>query len=456
MTMTQPEATPPPTPAGQDTGKVRRVFPATAGRGEHVSAMDLPRPQGPRRLRSLGVGAALIVGILAVAAYVSTLEPAIPAVRADAVWIGTVERGAFVRDVRGPGSLVPVRRRWITALTAGRVDEILVEPGAEVSPDTVLYRLSNPDVDVQLLTVRQQLSDAEAGLVTLASRIESDELAQQALIAQVRTQYLAAKHRDEINRELTETNPGLVAEFDLARGREMVTELGNRLTIESRRLGVLAESAAEQMDAQRTQVERLRSIVRFNEELASSLTVRAGVGGVLAESGVEEGQWVNAGETLGRVVQPGRLKAEIRIPQNRAGEVTVGLDAVVDTRSGVIDGRVSRVDPAVFGGTVTVDVSLPEELPAGARPNMSVDGTIILERLADVTFVGRPANSRSNERVGLYRLDEDGDVARRVSVRLGRVSVNEVEVLDGLEPGDRVVLSGMSAWEDYERVRIER
>ena len=243
-----------------------------------------------------------------------------PTVHADTVWMDTVAHGEFVRDVRGPGTLVPVRRRWITALTAGRVDEILVEPGAEVEAATSLYRLSNADVEVQLLTVRQQLSDAEADLVSLASNVESEALAQEALIAQVRTQYLEAKHRDEMNRELNGKNPGLVAEFDLARGRELVAELDNRLGIESRRLDVLADSADEQLSAQRTQVERLRSIVRFNEERTAALTVRAGIDGVLGESAVEEGQWINAGDTMGRVVQPGPAEGGTALAPEPRGE----------------------------------------------------------------------------------------------------------------------------------------
>ena len=420
------------------------------------SPMDVPRPQGKRRLGKV-VAVAIAVGVVVgAAAYVATMRPALPTVAQNTVWLGTVAQGEFVRDVRAPGTLVPVRRRWITALTAGRVDEIVVEPGAEVTAATILYRLSNPDVEVQLLTIRQQLSDAEAELVTLASGVESDELAQKALIAQVRTQYLEAKHRDEMNHELTRKNPGLVAEFDLARGRELVAELENRLEIESRRLAVLGDSAEEQMQAQRTQVERLRSIVRFNEERAAALTVRAGVEGVLAESGVEEGQWINAGETMGRVVQPGWLKAELRVPQNRAYEVAIGQQAQVDLRSDTVEGQVSRIDPAVRAGTVAVDVALPPDLPGGARPNMGVDGTIVLERLDDITYVGRPANARAHERVGIYRLDEDGEIARRVSVLLGRVSATHVEVIEGLRPGDRVVLSGLAALDDYDSVRIER
>ena len=420
-------------------------------------SMDVPRSRrrGRRVLRlvaGIGVGAA---GLIAAFVFVAALDPAMPVVQADTVWIGTVERGEFVREVRGPGRLVPMRHRWITALTSGRVDEILLQPGTTVSAGTPLFRLTNPDVAVELLTVRQQLSDAEAELVSLNVSSESEELAQRALIAQVRTQYLEARHRDETNRELETKSPGLVSEFDLARGREMVAELEDRLRIENRRLALLGESAAEQVEARSIHVERLRSIVGARETRADSLVARAGVAGVLAEVAVEEGQWVQAGDTLGRVVQPERLKAEIRIPQNQAEQVLVGQRAVIDTRADLLDGRVERIDPGVRDGTVTVDVSLAAELPASARLNLSVDGTVIVDRVADVIYMTRPVAARSEERLVLFRLDEVGEMAERVNVLVGRVSVNEVEVVEGLSPGDRVILSDMSAWDEHERLRLD-
>lgn len=331
-----------------------------------------------------------------------------PVVQADTVWIGTVERGEFVREVRGPGRLVPMRHRWITALTSGRVDEILLQPGTTVSPGTPLFRLTNPDVAVDLLAVRQQLSDAEAELVSVNVSSESEELEQRALIAQVRTQYLEARHRDETNRELETKSPGLVSEFDLARGREMLAELEDRLNIENRRLELLGGSAAEQVAARSINVERLRSIVGASEKRADSLVARAGVAGVLAEVEVEEGQWVQAGETLGRVVQPERLKAEIRIPQNQAEQVLVGQRAVIDTRADLMDGQVARIDPGVRDGTVTVDVSLAADLPASARLNLSVDGTVVFDRVPDVIYMPRPVATRAEERLVLFRLDHEG------------------------------------------------
>ena len=379
-----------------------------------------------------------------------------PVVEVDTVWIGTVERGEFVREVRGPGQLVPMRHRWITALTSGRVDEILLQPGTTVSPGTPLFRLTNPDVAVDLLTVRQQLSDAEAELVSVNVSSESEELAQRALIAQVRTQYLEARHTDETNRELETKSPGLVSEFDLARGREMLAELEDRLNIENRRLELLGGSAAEQVAARSINVERLRSIVGASERRADSLVARAGVAGVLAEVEVEEGQWVQAGETLGRVVQPERLKAEIRIPQNQAEQVLVGQPAVIDTRTDLMDGQVARIDPGVRDGTVTVDVSLAADLPASARLNLSVDGTVVIDRVPDVIYLPRPVAAMAEERLVLFRLDREEEMAERVSVLVGRVSVSEIEVVDGLNPGDRVILSDMSAWDEHDRVLLER
>lgn len=417
--------------------------------------MDVPRSRRRRRVLQLaGIGVAAVV-LIAAFVFVASLEPALPVVDADMVWIGTVERGEFVREVRGPGKLVPMRHRWITALTPGRVDEILLQPGTTVSPETPLFRLANPDVAVELLTVRQQLSDAEAELVSLDASLESEELAQRALVLQVRTQYLEARHRDETNRELETKSPGLVSSFDMARGVELVAELEDRLRIEGRRLALLDESAAEQIEARSIHVDRLRSIVRASEQRVDSLVARAGVAGVVAEIAVEEGQWVQAGDTLGRVVQPERLKAELRVPQNQAEQVLIGQRAVIDTRVDVMDGHVARVDPAVRDGAVTVDVSLTAELPASARFNMSVDGTVVIERVADVTYMTRPVAARPEERLALFRLDDGGEVAERVNVLVGRVSVKEVEVVEGLSPGDRVILSDMSAWDDHERLLLE-
>ncbi|MDE0040215.1 MAG: HlyD family efflux transporter periplasmic adaptor subunit [Gammaproteobacteria bacterium] len=437
---------------GRRRATIRELTESTPSR----VAMDVPRDRGrwSRRHRRIATGVlvALILGGLT--AVLWRVDPAWPVVSADTIWIGTVEQGTFVREASGTGTLVPIERRWITAATAGRVEEILVQPGSNVAPDTVLLRLSNPDVEVQLLDARQQLADAEAELVALRSGQESSRLAQQAVIAEVRTQYLEAKHRDEMNRELQDKTPGLVPEVDLVRSGQRLSQLEDRLDIETRRLEVGGESAVEQLAAQEKQVDRLRAIVRFSEERVDSLDVRPRFPGVLAESSAEEGQWVAAGETLGRVVQPGGLKAEIRVPQSQAVGIVLGQQATVDTRGVLLEGRVSRIDPAVRDGTITVDIALPERLPGGARPNMSVFGTVVLEQLDGVTYVDRPVHASANAAVGIYRLHDDG-LAERVNVVFGQISVNEVEIRAGLEPGDRVVLSDMSEWDDYPRVRIE-
>ncbi|NIP60377.1 MAG: HlyD family efflux transporter periplasmic adaptor subunit [Gemmatimonadetes bacterium] len=410
----------------------------------------------PKKKKRILQGAAVVVVLVLITGALRTLKPAAPTVDAATVWVDTVQHGTMVRQVRGPGTLVPEQRRWITAVTAGRVEEILILPGSEVSGETVFLHMSNPDVEVQLLEARQQLSDAQARLVSLRSDLETQRLNQQGLVAQVRTQYLDAKRQYEINRSLHEKNTDLVARAELERTRESAEELETRLEIERQRLRVLASSVEEQLDAQRTQVQRLQAIVEFNEQRVASLDVRAGVNGVLAELPVEEGQWVTAGGTLARVVQPGRLKAEIRIPQTQAQDIAVGQVAHIDTRNDTIQGQVTRIDPAVQNGTVTIDVALPEELPRSARPDLSVDGTVVIERLDDVTYMGRPAYGQANSQVGIFKLVEGGEYAQRVTVLLGRSSVNEIEVREGLQQGDVVILSDMSQWDGFDRVRIDR
>jgi len=383
-----------------------------------------------------------------------SLKPAAPSVERATVWMDTVQQGTMVRQVRGPGTLVPENMRMITAVTAGRIEQRYLLAGAQIEGETVILRLSNPDVEVQLLQSQQQLSQAEATLITLRSSLQTQRLTQQGLVAQTRTQYLDAKRIYDQNQRLYDRNPELVAQAELDRSRELADELETRLNLEQERLEVLENSVDEQITAQETQVERLRAIVQFNTERLASLEVTAGVDGVLAELPVQEGEWVQAGGTLARVVQPGRLKAEIRIPQTQAQDITVGQLAFIDTRNDTIEGHVARIDPAVQSGTVTIDVILPEELPRSARPDLSVDGTVVIERLDDVIYVGRPAFGQGNSRVGIFKLVEDGNYAERVNVQLGRSSVNEIEVTDGLQPGDVVILSDMSQWDGYDRVRL--
>jgi multidrug resistance efflux pump len=416
--------------------------------------MDIIRDPAPRKRKRVVVAAGAVVLLLAVTFGLRSLQPAAPSVDGSTVWTDTVRHGTMVRAVRGPGTLVPEQRRWITAVTSGRVEEILSLPGTEVDSATVFVRMSNPDVEVQLLQARQQLSDAEARLVSLRSDLESRVLGQESAVASIRAEFLEAQRQYEIARGIVATNPDLIAPAELARSQEVAEELETQVDLAQRQLDLLESTVEEQLEAQRTQVERLQAIVEFNEDRVASLQVVPGVTGVLAELPVEEGQWVTAGETLARVVEPGRLKAEIRIPQTQAQDIVVGQAATIDTRNDTIEGRVSRIDPAVTNGTVTIDVTLPDALPRSARPDLSVDGTVIIEQLDDVSYMGRPAYGQAETRIGIFRLVEDGTFAERANVLLGRSSVNEIEVREGLNPGDVVILSDMSQWDGFDRVRL--
>lgn len=413
--------------------------------------MDIPRSNNGRKRGRLytaaGIGALVLVTVA-----VSRLEPAAPTVERATVWVDTVARGTMVRQVRGPGTLVPEQIRYIAAVTAGRVERVLAEPGAEVEPGTVLLELSNPEVARQTLEVQRQLTQAEAELVNLRASLENQRLNQQAAVASVLSEAREAQRQAEANEELARR--GLISTMDLGRTRDRATELETRLQIERQRVEFLAESMRAQLAAQQSQIERLRGLVEFQREQVASLQVRAGASGVLRELPLQEGQWVNPGSNLAVVVQPGRLKAELRVPETQARDVVVGLNAAIDTRNGVVPGRVVRIDPAVQNGTVRVDVALDGALPRGARPDLSVDGVIEIDRLENALHVGRPAYGAAESSIGLFRLSPDGSEATRVRVRLGRGSVNTIEVLDGLREGDVVILSDMSAWDGAERVRL--
>jgi HlyD family secretion protein len=413
--------------------------------------VDIPREPRSKKRRWFYLGAGIAV-IVVITVALSRLGPAAPSVDKSTIWTDAVKRGEMVRRVRGPGTLVSEQIRWIAALTAGRVERILVEPGAEVDSATVLLLLSNPDVEIQALEAQRQLTAERARLVDLRTSLENQRLAQEALMATVQAQYLEAQRTVRNNEELAEK--GLISEIDLQNSRDRAEELETRLEIEQRRLEVMRDAVESQLGAQQAQVDRLRSIAVFKENLVSSMSVVAGVSGVLAELPLEEGQWVRPGDNLARIVQPGRLKAELRIPETQARDVAVGQVSLIDTRNDTIRGRVVRIDPAVQGGTVTVDVRLEGSLPREARPDLSVDGTIEIERLSDVLYVGRPVYGQANSLVGLFKVVDNGSAAVRVTVRLGRSSVNTIEIVEGLVEGDEVILSDMSAWENHDRVRL--
>jgi len=413
--------------------------------------VDILREPKSKKPRWLYIAAGVAV-VLVITVALGRLGPASPGVDKSTVWTDSVERGEMVRSVRGPGTLVSEQIRWVTALTAGRVERIQKEPGAEVDSSTVLLILNNPDVEIQALEAQRQLTAEEARLTDLRTRLENQRLAQEALVATVYAQHQEAQRTVVNNEELFEK--GLTSEFALENSRDRAEELAIRVDIERRRLDVMKEAVESQIAAQVAQVEGLRSIAEFRRGLVASMEVVAGVSGVLADLPLENGQWVISGEVLARVVQPGRLKAELRIPETQARDVAVGQVALIDTRNDTIRGRVVRIDPAVQGGAVMVDVRLEGPLPKEARPDLSIDGTIEIERLNDVLYVGRPAYGQANSLVGLFKLVDGGDAAVRVTVRLGRSSVNTIEIVEGLAVGDEVILSDMSAYDAHDRVRL--
>ncbi len=419
--------------------------------------MDIIRDTKPQKKKKKIIWTSVILGALAIMTVgIRSLPSAAPSVEAATVWRDTVEQGTMIRQVRGPGTLVPEQMRWITAVTAGRIEQILSLPGTEVEEQDLIMRMSNPDVDMQLLQAQQQLSQAAANLAQLRTNLQTQELQQRGNVATVRTQFLDAKRVYETNQRLFDENPDLVARADLERSKESMEELETRFQIEEERLAVMAGTSQAQLDAQEEQIRRLDELVSFNRDRLGSMQVRVPVAGVLAPLDIplQEGQWVQSGQQLSRVVVPGRLKAEIRIPQTQAQDVTVGQTALIDTRTDTIQGQVVRIDPAVRNGTVTIDVALPPDLPPSARPDLSVDGNVIIDRLDDVVYVGRPTFGQANAQVSIFRVTPDGEYAERITIRLGASSVNEIEVKEGLQPGDVVILSDMSQWDGFDRVRL--
>jgi multidrug resistance efflux pump len=419
--------------------------------------VDIIRDTKPQKKRKRILWAVGGVALLALTLIAPRMLPtAVPSVDAATVWRDTVEHGTMIRQVRGPGTLVPEQMRWITAVTAGRIERIVSLPGTAVGPNDVIMTMSNPDVDMQLLQAEQQLSQARAQLAQLRTQLQTQELTQRGTVATVRTQFLDTERVYTTNQRLFEENPDLVARADLDRSKESMEELRTRLQIEEERLAVMEATEQEQISAQQEQIGRLENLVGFNRERLESMQVTVPVGGVLAalEIPLQEGQWVQSGQNLSRVVVPGRLKAEIRITQTQAQDIVIGQVAMIDTRTDTIMGAVTRIDPAVRSGTVTIDVSLPADLPPSARPDLSVDGNVIIERLDDVTYMGRPTFGQANQRVSIFKVTPDGGYADRVTIQLGANSVNDIEVSEGLVEGDVVILSDMSRWDGFDRVRL--
>ena len=419
--------------------------------------MDIIRDTKPQKKRKKLVWSLAAVALLGLTIFVPRLLPtAAPTVDGNVIWQDTVQHGTLIRQVRGPGTLVPEQRRFITAVTAGRIEQILALPGTEVQAGEVIMRMSNPDVDMQLLQAQQQLSQARAQLAQLRTNLQTGELTQRGTVATVRTQFLDAQRTYRTNQRLFDENPDLVAMADLERSQESVDELELRLQVEEDRLRVMETTAEVQVQAQEEQIQRLEEMVQFNRDRLESMNVSVPVTGVLAPLDIplQEGQWVQSGQQLSLVVVPGRLKAEVRITQTQAQDIVIGQTALVDTRSDTIQGQVVRIDPAVRNGTVTIDVALPADLPPSARPDLSIDGNVIIERLDEVTYMGRPTFGQANSRISIFRVTDDGAYAERVPVQLGASSVNDIQVVEGLAEGDIVILSDMSRWDGFDRVKI--
>ena len=414
--------------------------------------MDIPRPKVKSNRRYFYIGGA-ITALVLVTVALSKLEPAAQSVDRATLVIDSVKRGTMLRQVRAPGTLVPEQIRYVSALTAGRVERLNVRAGATVTAGSVLLELSNPDVQLEYLTAQQQLAAAEAQLVSLKSQLETQRLNQQGVVANLRTEYNNAVRLAEVAKKLEAQGMNTAIESGLAKDR--AAELKDRLESEQERLKIMTESVKEQVQLQHGQVERMRGIANFQQSRVASMRVIAGADGVVQELPLELGQWVTPGFILARVAQPGRLKGVLRVPETQAKDVVVGQQVALDTRNGIVQGHVMRVDPAAQNGTVGVEVAIDGELPRGARPDLSIDGTIEIERLDNVLYVGRPAYGQSESTVGLFKLDPDGETAVRVRVQLGRASVNTIEVQNGLEVGDRVITSDMSAYDNADKVRIK-
>jgi HlyD family secretion protein len=416
--------------------------------------MDVPRPRpvGRQRLKRAALAAAALLAIVSLTVGVSSLKRPAPVAERTGLFIDRVRRGPLLRQVRGPGTLVPEEIRWIPAETEGRVERILARPGTAVQSDTVLIVLGNPQLALESLDAIWKLRAGEADAANLAVVIERERLDLRASVATVQASHKQARLQLDADEALAAQ--GLVSGLSLELSRSRAEELSTRLEIERLRLESQAEAGRAQVASQRARLEQLRALAGLKRSQVEALQVRAGIDGVLQELPLEVGQQVAPGATLAKVTVPGRLKAELRIPETQARDVVLDQPATIDTHNGVVPGRVVRIDPAVQNGSVTVDVQMQGSMPKGARPDLSVDGTIEIERLADVLQVGRPVFGQEQTTVGLFRLEKGESAAGRVQVRLGRTSVDRIEILGGLAEGDRVILSDTSAWDGFDRIRL--
>lgn len=417
--------------------------------------MDVPRTISPRRrmIRRILLGTAFVTVMGLISLGVSRLKPAEPSVPRATVVIDTVKRGPMLRQVRGYGKLVPQEMQWIPATTEGRIQRIVVLPGAAVEPDTVLLEMSNAELARDVVTSEMDIKAAEADYTSLRVLLEKEKLDQQAALATLKATHSQAILEARLNEELAQN--GLISDLQLQLSKTKAEELTTRLEIENKRLEISKEAVEAQLAAQAARVDQYRAIAQLKKDQLEDLHVRAGTSGVLALLPVEVGQQVSPGTNLARVADPKRLQAEIKILETQARDIQIGQSAEIDTHNGVIPGHVARIDPAVQDGYVAVDIVLDAALPRGARPDLSVDGMIELEHLKDILYVGRPVLGQEDSQSSLFRLEESGERASRVRVSLGRTSVNLIEILEGLQAGDQVIVSDMSAWDGVDHVRLD-
>jgi HlyD family secretion protein len=416
--------------------------------------MDVPREgvaKKKRQRRIMIIGGSVVAVLLATFAL-SRLKPAVPSVDRSTVWVDTVKRGPMVRQVRGLGTLVPEDIRWVSATTDCHVEKIVVRPGAPVQPDTLILELTSPELEQSARDAESKASGAVAELTSLKATLQRELLDQEATSARVHSEYEQSKMERQTNDQLAKN--GLVAELVYRTSKVKEAELANRDEIEKKRLAFARDSIEPQLAAKEAAVSQANELAKLKKDQVEALHVRAGMPGVLQQLPVEIGQQVKQGTNLARVADPTKLKAEVKIAETQAKDIQINQQASVDTRNGTVKGHVTRVNPAVEQGTVTVDVAFDEALPKGARPDLSVDGTIELERLENVVYVGRPAFGQENNTVGIFKLVSGSNDAVRTPVKLGKSSVNTIEILNGLQPGDQVILSDTSAWDAHDRIRL--
>ncbi len=414
--------------------------------------MDIVRTPPGKTKRNLMIGGGVLV-LVAITAWTLSLDPASMTIERSAVLIDSVRRGDVVREVRGPGTLVPEHIRWITAQASARVERLASESGKNVGSGELLLELSNPDLQIQTMQAEQQVRQAQMELLNLRTNLRSQLLTQQGVVATTRTQFVNASQEAAAADSLAKRN--LMSSFEVRTKRAQGEEFTTRLRVEQDRLKLMEQAIDAQIATQTSQVEQLKAIAVNQQNRLRSLQVRAPEAGVLQDLTLQLGQWVPEGTTLAKVVQPGQLKAVLRIPESQAKDVTIGQKASIDTRNGLVPGHVTRKDPSAQGGSVTVDVALDGALPPGAVPDLSIDGTVVIEKLSNVLYSGRPAFSAGSGSAALFKIVDGGKAAVRVPVQLGRSSVNVIEITRGLEIGDRIIVSDMSQYANVARVRIK-